>query len=192
MKKTLILAVALLTVASMASAALEDLGTWSPNNYADSSTLHITRDGTFGGIWTWAYELFNDNAADATITQFSVGLIVDDTPSGTGSGHYYNYSAQKWDPVNVAWQAMATTIVETSTHGIWYDFALADGEKARFVFDTDLQWIGVANHQARDTIYSPDWQFRPTPAPAIPEASTIMLAMMGLSSVAGLRRLRAS
>ena len=180
MTRLLVFSVVLVAMmASMPVAVAEDLGTYSPSNYVDATTLHIVRTLS-AGWWTWTYTVHNDNVANLSLTYFSVGLIYNDTPSGTGGGHFKNYGS-----------SLAATINEYASNAAWTDpLSQADGTNASFWFDTDFNYVAYADHQARDTGYSPDWQMRPTPSEVIPEPMSVMLGSMGLGAVAGLRRLR--
>lgn len=174
MKKIGLLAVLLVTFAAMATGGFAE--NWGP--YADSGvTLDISRTLLGNGNYQWTWTV--TNGFDEALKTFSAGLAYDDTPSGTGAGHFFNYFATI--PVG--------QVFEFPTQALWADFNLALGATASFGFETDFQFVTRADHQARDTLLTANWKAKETPSPVIPEASTVMLGLMGLSTLAGFRKL---
>lgn len=174
MKKIGLLAVLVVTFAAMATGSFAE--SWGP--YVDTGvTLDISRTllGNGNYLWTWTVT----NGMDEALKTFSAGLAYDDTPSGLNAGHFFNYFATI--PVG--------TVYELPSQALWVDFNLALGATASFGFETDFQYVTAADHQARDTLLTANWKAKETPSPVIPEASTVMLGLMGLSTLAGFRKL---
>lgn len=183
---TLLSAVAMVLLLSTVSLGADSWGTFTSTGSAPASWLDIARvyDGG-SGLWTWTYTLTVPcltNPADY-VHQFSVGLLVKDVATGQsfgdlGSGHYLNYKMNG---------ASFGGVIESASNALWLFDPINDCT-ATFSFDTDLNFVGVANHQARDTNYTVNWEAKQTPAEFIPEMSTVMLGMMGFGAVGGLSR----
>jgi len=174
MKKIGLLAVLMVAFAAMASGGFAE--SWGP--YVDTGvTLDISRTLLGSGNYQWMWTV--TNGMDQPLKTFSAGLAYDDTPSGTGGGHFFNYFSTI--PVG--------NTLELATQALWLDFNLALGASASFGFETDFQYVTQADHQARDTLLTANWKAKQTPSPVIPEASTVMLGLVGLSTLAGFRKL---
>ena len=180
LKKLLCLA-ALISLLLVTPALAQTWGLLSADNYSDATTLQINRTAAGAGEWTWTFTLYHGNSTATPLHQFSVGLLVDDTAGlGNGdltSGHYYNYTS-----------SITATKFETQENALWLGFTLPYGQSATFSFTTDLDSIGLANHEARDNTYTPTWANAQTPV--APEPSGIAALMVGFVGLAGRLRRR--
>lgn len=191
---SVICAVLLLLVGSIAvaCAAPEVLLDWSKDDGSSpyNAWLHIQREDIGGGIWHWEYWL--DNGTTETLKQFSVGFLDDPTANGT---HVFNVDyilggvstpfSQTLTTSNLLWVFVNNAVPIDGT----FDSANLKTQ-AKFVFDTDWNYVTHANHQARDGVVTPQWVSRATPSPAIPEPMSLILGGIGMSAVAGFRKLR--
>lgn len=182
-------ALMLLTFASitMVSAATpEVLLDWTLDDSVSpyNAWLHIQRTDIGGGIWHWEYWM--DNGTTEPLKQFSVGFLADPT------GHISNFQYFLEGALTPA----STT--PTSSNLLWVftanpvplDATFGPRQQASFSFDTDWQYVTLANHQARDGVVTPQWVARATPAPSIPEPMSLILGGLGMATVAGFRKLR--
>ena len=176
MNKTAVLVV-LLTVAVASASCASVWVLYDPRNYgADGTTRTIEQLGLGSGEFEWTYTLYH-GATAPVIHDFSVGLLITDDYQ-LDSGHFYEYGS-----------SLATAnVLEMTEHAMWYGFLLGSGETASFTFKTDLPSVGLANHQARNNTYTPDWQMKETPF--VPGPASLPALMCGLVGLTALKRRR--
>ena len=170
---------AVVLIAAVASASCASVwGPYDPTNYApDGTTLTIEQVVLSSSEAEWTYTVHHGAVQQPDLYEFSVGLLIADDHQ-LGSGHFYDYSSSE----------AGATVLEMSGHAMWYGFVIGAGETAWFKFKTDLPLVGLANHQARDNTYTPDWQMKETPF--VPEPASIPALACGLVGLAALRRRR--
>jgi len=182
MRRILILAIALLVLASAANA--ENLVNWTgrltPLAPESQGWIAVTVNATLtAGLWDWTYDL-KPTGVDATHTAFdiesfslSVGAPalapIDDITSSN--------AAVKW-----SWYKTGSSIVWTVPPGT----ILAAGSTGRFEFTS--KWGPSVDSMGYAMDHGPYAGLVPTPT--IPEPMSVLLGIMWLSSIAVFGKLR--
>ncbi|MCE5199281.1 MAG: hypothetical protein ABFD54_15640 [Armatimonadota bacterium] len=171
MKRFLLVTIVLAAI-SISSAALA-FGPYTSVGSNPASTLSVVRNQQ-GANWEWIYTLNVQNIDANPVHIFLIGL------ANTDASHYSGF------------QVTGTTLDSTPTINgeslEWY-FTPISNTTATFRFLTDLQGVDIAAMGAKDGKYSVAWTEVETPG-VVPEASTIMLGFLGLSSIGGILKIR--
>ena len=203
MKRVIMAAVLIIALLSIGVGAFAE--TWDLGKAAGTLwNLTVNREEVTAGDWSgwykWTYTLLNGETSTSNhdITIFRVGLVFNDggiignaTSPTVGAGHLQGYSGPtNWfvdeDPYynRIQWRSP----IDSSTGRPLYP--LMGGSTAAFSFYTDYEYWSMTNIDNAHTAQNGRTATWLGPTPSVPEPMSMVLGFMGLSSVAGLSRLR--